>query len=113
MCEQFSKTNEVVSCQENLAVIIVIANSCVSVSRSVVSDSLRPQGSPPGSSVLEISQAGVLEWAAISSSRASSPHQGWDPRLLHGQAASLLLCLLGSPANSCVLLIVPSSFLNM
>ena len=40
---------------------------------SVVSNSLRPHGlfSPPGSSVHEISQARILEWVAISFSRAS------------------------------------------
>ena len=31
--------------------------------------------SPPGSSVHEILQAGILEWVAISSSRGSSPHR--------------------------------------
>ena len=40
---------------------------------SVVSDSLQPHGlSLPGSSVHEIFQAGVLEWAATSFSRGSS-----------------------------------------
>ena len=39
-----------------------------------VSNSLWPHGlySPPGSSVCEISQAKILEWVAISSSRGSS-----------------------------------------
>ena len=37
-------------------------------------DSLRPMGcSPPGSSVHGISQARILEWVAISSSRGSCP----------------------------------------
>ena len=41
---------------------------------SVVPDSLRPCGrSPPGSSVNGISQARILEWVAVSSSRGSSP----------------------------------------
>ena len=44
-----------------------------SVSRSVVSDSLRPHGlSPPGSSVHGILQARILEWVAIPFSRGSS-----------------------------------------
>ena len=38
--------------------------------------------SPPGFSVHGISQAGILEWVAISSSRLSS-RQGWNPCLLH------------------------------
>ena len=33
--------------------------------------------SPPGSSVLGISQAGILEWVAISSSRGSARHRDW------------------------------------
>ena len=36
--------------------------------------------SPPGSPVHGILQAGILEWAAMSSSRQSS--QGFNPRLL-------------------------------
>ena len=40
-----------------------------SESRSVVSDSAIPWTSPPGSSVHGISQARILEWVAISSSR--------------------------------------------
>ena len=44
-----------------------------SVSRSVVSDSLRPHGlKPPDSSVHGILQARILEWVAIPSSRGSS-----------------------------------------
>ena len=43
------------------------------LSHSIVSDSLQPLGcSPPGSSVHGISQARILEWVAISFSRASS-----------------------------------------
>ena len=34
------------------------------------------------SSVLGISQARILEWVAISSSRRSSPTEGWNPSLL-------------------------------
>ena len=57
---------------------------------------------PPGSSVHWISQAKILEWAAISSSKGISPIQGWNPgllRLLHWQADSLPLSHLGSPFN--------------
>ena len=42
------------------------------VSRSTVSDSLRPHR-PPASSVHEILQARILEWAAIPFSRGSPP----------------------------------------
>ena len=41
-----------------------------SVSHSVLSDSLQPHSSPPGSSVHGILQARILEWAAIPFSRA-------------------------------------------
>ena len=47
--------------------------------------------SPPGSSVCGIFLARVLKWVAISSSRRSSPTQGWNPHLqhlLHWQADS-------------------------
>ena len=49
-----------------------------SVSRSVVSDSLRPMHySPPGSSVHEILQVRILEWIAIPFSKGSSwPRDG-------------------------------------
>ena len=43
------------------------------LSRSVMSDSVRPHnkdGSPPGSPIPGILQAGTLEWVAISSSNA-------------------------------------------
>ena len=43
---------------------------------SVVSDSLQPHGLP-GSSVRGISQARMLEWVAISSSRGTSWHRDW------------------------------------
>ena len=56
----------------------IINNKTVSsllFSCSLVSTSLQPHRlySPPGSSVHEISQARILEWLAISFSRASSP----------------------------------------
>ena len=53
----------------------------------------------PGSSVLRIFQARILEWVAISYSRGSS-RLGSNPRLLrltHWQAASLALRHLGNP----------------
>ena len=39
--------------------------------------------SPPGSSVRGILQARILQWAAMPSSRESSPPQGLNPYLLH------------------------------
>ena len=48
--------------------------------------------SPPGSSVHEIFQARILEWASMPSSRDSFPTQGSNPCLLHlvpRQAGSL------------------------
>ena len=53
--------------------------------------------SPPGSSVRRISQARILEWAAISFSRGVFPTQGSNSHLLHWQADSSLLSHLGSP----------------
>ena len=53
--------------------------------------------SPPASSVHGISQARILEWAAISSSRGIFPTQGLNPCLLHWQAGSLPLCHQGIP----------------
>ena len=50
--------------------------------------------SRPGSSVQGISQARILEWAAISFSRGSS--QGLDPRLLLGRQILLPLSHQGS-----------------
>ena len=54
--------------------------------------------SPPDSSVHGISQAGVLEWVAISFSRGSSQTRDWTWLLclLHWQADSLPLHHLGS-----------------
>ena len=57
-----------------------------------------PMGcSPPGSSVHGISQAGVLEWVAISSYRASSRTQG-SPVCPTWQVGSLPLGHLRSPS---------------
>ena len=56
--------------------------------------------SPPGSSVHGISQARILEWVAISSSRESfqlRDRTSVSCVLLHWQANSLPLPLLGSP----------------
>ena len=57
--------------------------------------------SPRGSSVHRILQARVLEWAAISSSRAIFPTQGSNlhlSRLLHWRAGSFpFQCHLGKP----------------
>ena len=50
--------------------------------------------SPPGSSVLGILQARVLEWVAVPFSRGILPTQGWSQyllSLLRWQAGSLLL----------------------
>ena len=46
---------------------------CVCEVTSVVSDSVTPWTSPPGSSVHGILQARILEWVAMPSSRGSSP----------------------------------------
>ena len=53
--------------------------------------------SPPGSSVHGISQARMLEWVAISSSRGSSRPSESNLGLLNWQVGSLPLSLLGSP----------------
>ena len=47
------------------------------LSHSIVSDSLPPYGHPPGSPVHRISQARILEWVAISSSRGFSQPRDW------------------------------------
>ena len=71
------------------------------LSQSAVSDSLQPHGhSLPGSSVHEIFQARILEWVAISFSRASRQSRNRTHVLLHllrWQVDSLLLCHLGGP----------------
>ena len=67
---------------------------------SCVPTLLWPHGrSPPGSSVLGIFWARILEWVAISSSRGIFLTQGSNPHLLHllhWQVDSLLLSHLGS-----------------
>ena len=84
-----------------------------SVSRSVMSDSLRSRGliSPPGSSVHGILQARILEWSAMPSSRG--PSQPRDRThisyvSLHWQADSLPSELQGGETekegNDCIIL---------
>ena len=49
-----------------------------------MSDSCDPMDwSPPGSSVLGIFQARILEWVAISFPRGIVQTQEWNPGLLH------------------------------
>ena len=67
---------------------------------SEVSDSLQPHGLQPlGSSVHGITQARILEWAAISSSRGSSRSRDWThiPVSCIGRWILLPLSYLGSP----------------
>ena len=52
--------------------------------------------SPPGSSVHEILQARILEWAAIFFPQGIFLTQGLKPRLLNWQADSLPLSQQGS-----------------
>ena len=58
--------------------------------------------SPPGSSVLRLLQARILEWVAMSSSRGSSEPRESDPclwHLLYWQVNSLPLAPPGKPSN--------------
>ena len=65
---------------------------------SVMSDYLQPLDcNSPGSSIHGISQARILEWAAISFSRESFPLQRLNLCLWQWQAVSLPLSYLGSP----------------
>ena len=67
-----------------------------------MSNSLQPVGgSLPGHSVHEISQARILEWVVISSSRGSSWSRD-EPGLLHWQVDSLPLSHQGSLWNVCM-----------
>ena len=62
-----------------------------------------PVDCSPASSIHATFQARILEWVAISFSRAVFPIQGLNLRLLHllhWQVDSLPLCHLGSPSNS-------------
>ena len=61
------------------------------VIHSVVSDSFRPQRSPPGSSIHGILQARILEWIAIPFSKGIFPTQGSNLDLLH--CKQILYCL--------------------
>ena len=66
---------------------------------SAVSDSLQPHGlRPPGSSIHGISQAIILEWVAISSSRGSCWPRDWTC-LLHRELNSLPPIHLESPSE--------------
>ena len=56
--------------KSNFVTISLLPLSCCCYIASVVSDSVRPHGSPPGSSVPGILQARILEWVAISFSNA-------------------------------------------
>ena len=67
--KEHEKTNH--RMEENTKIEPAICDN-LSVSHSVVSDSLQPhEPSPPGSSVHGILQATILEWVAISFSRVS------------------------------------------
>ena len=67
-----------------------VAQSCLTVSNPM-------DCSLPGSSVLGILQARILEWVAMLSSRGSSQTQGLNPGLLH--CRRILYCL--SHQGSC------------
>ena len=77
-----------------------VAKSGTGLSESTTTECVCPVGSnswwthelyPLGSSIHGIFQAGILEWVVISSSRGCSWPRGWNPSLLHWQAASLPL----------------------
>ena len=71
--------------------VVVQLLSCIQLFCSPMDCSL------PGSSLCGISQAGILEWVAISFSRGIIPSQGSNPCLLHWQVDSLLLSLQENP----------------
>ena len=75
----------IVPCQSNMC---PVAQSCLTVCDPM-------DCKPPGSSVHGISQAGILEWAAISSRDSFGPR--YQTCLLPWQAYSLPLSHLGSP----------------
>ena len=79
---------------------LVVMVSCVSESRSVLSNSLQPQNlaecSLPGSSVHGILQAGILEWVTFPSP-GDLPNPGIEPRSPALQADSLPAEPKGSP----------------
>ena len=67
----------------SIGVCCLVAKSCLTPYDST-------HCSSPGSSVRVISQATILEWVAISSSKGSTyPSQGSNPHLLHWQKDSL------------------------
>ena len=67
----------------------------------VLSEPWRLWYSLPGSSVLRILQAWILEWVAIFSSRGIFPPQRLNPHLLHWQARLLSLAPSGNLAEKC------------
>ena len=94
-------------CADGYTTLTVLKNHWVlyfdseSVSHSVLSNSLRPQGlCPPGPSVHGILQVRILQWAAISSSRGIFLTQGLNLGLLHWQADSLPSEPPGKPLNT-------------
>ena len=90
-----------ISREQNLIIVDVICNVkelCLCVrAQSCSTLCYLLDCSPPASSVHGISQARILEWVAISSSRGIFATQGSNPRLLHWQAGSLPLSHQGIP----------------
>ena len=73
-----------VSCRSNEGPLLLFSHkSCLTLCDPMTC-------SPPGSSVHGILQARILEWAAIFSSRGSSPPRDRTWAILHWQADSLL-----------------------
>ena len=58
--------------------------------------------SQPGSSVHGISQAGTLEWVAISFTQGIFLTQGLNQCVLHWQVGSLMLSHQGSPVEGVI-----------
>ena len=91
LCCNTSHTWE--ACKEHLQSFLDISVSC-----SVMPDSLRPLGLQPTRFLVhEIFQARILEWVAISFSRGSSQFRDRNQHLLYWRANSLPLSHLGSP----------------
>ena len=68
--------NKTHSSETSISTCVLVAQSCQTLCDCM-------DCSPPGSSVCGISQARILEWVAILSSRGSSWPQGLNPDLLH------------------------------
>ena len=78
--------------------LLLASRSGLLLTRSVVSSSCDPMNcSPSVSSVCGISQARILEWVPISSSKVSSQPQGPNPCFLPWQTYSLPLGHPGKP----------------